>query len=227
MSEIIEIKNGLVSLIEQSTVKQISLKTFKEELLSTLGAQTPILPRNTVLFAQKEDTRLYVLEQTPQQKTIHYKPERARQSRQFTIPLPYVYFLCEFQLYALENLYLYFSPKPLGEKSEWIYYPPLPNCFEDCRVCLGDFRFNVTSSIPSKITNVIEYYWQSNFNTEASYLYDNKMPQEIKRGTGHGETHFDSWARVEQERVFRLSWHKYKTMEEVLADVMDFEEEDL
>ena len=225
MAEIIEIKNGLVTLIEQSLVKQISLRTFKEELLSTLGAQTPILPRNTVLFAQKEDTRLYVLEQLPCSEIIHYKPERARQPRQYTLPVPYAYFVCKFVLYALENLYIYFSPKPLSDKSDMLYYPPLPNCFEEGRVCLGDYRFSVTSSIPSKITSVVDYFWKSNFNQEASYLYENMMPREIKDATESEEIYFDSWARIAPEKICQLSWKKYKGVEEVIADVLDSEED--
>lgn len=220
MSEIIEIKNGLVSLIDQTVIKQINLRTFKEELLTTLGSQTPILPKNTILFAQRQDARLYLLEQPPQQKTIHYKPEGKRTAREYNIAMPFVYFLCEFYPYALESLYVYFSPKQLVKKSDYLYYPALPNILDECKACLGDQRFSITSSTPEKIAKVLSFYWTSNFNTEADQFFEDKMPSEIKQPTAKTETYFDRWSRIPAEKICRLSWHKYKPLEEILTYVL-------
>jgi hypothetical protein len=224
--ETIEIANGVVKLVEREVVKSITLRAFKESILATMGFQTPLLPPGTVLYGHKEQKSLYVLEQPPAKRTIKHKKEARRNGApmEYAIPLPWVYFLAQFNNYALEDLLVFFRPERLMKVEEDLYYPALPNCFADCRVCLGDYRFDVTSSIPARVTSVMTFFWDSIFNLEASDLYLRKMPKEIKDLTQPGEEHFAGWERLPEGHACRASWAKYGPLDEVVKEILGKEE---
>lgn len=225
--EAIEIADGQVKLVQKNVVKTVSIRDFKTSLLDRVGFRTQILPPGTVLYAQRDQMSLYVLEQPPGKRAIKHREGKKRgDTVEYTIPLPWVYFLAVFKTFALDSVYVFFRPSRLEDLDSDLFFAPLPNMDNNGLVCLGGFRFSVTSSLPSKVANLTGYYWGSTFNHDLSALYHDKMPREIRELTGEGEEFFAGWQKLPEDQACKAGWHAYKSLDEVLSEVLGEEEDD-
>ncbi|MBI4232000.1 hypothetical protein HY605_02105, partial [Candidatus Peregrinibacteria bacterium] len=120
--ETIEITDGVVHLVEKRVIRSVYVKSFKEAIVATIGFRSPILPSNTILYAQKSSSSAYVLESPPSMRTIKHRGESNR-IKEYTIAIPYAYFIPVFKAYALEELYLFFSPKKVEKMDDVLYKP--------------------------------------------------------------------------------------------------------
>lgn len=217
--EVITIRDGIVTLTEEQVVRRVGLQVFKDRLAIGLKVQTPVLPRGAVLYSAKGNKSVIVLEEPPQMRTITFRSQRGS-TREFTIPLPWVYFFPIFHNNALEELYLYFSRQCIQHAGESLCFPTLPNTFDECRVCLGDYRYSVTQSLASRIADISRYYWESTFNLDASNLYSNRMPEAIVSATPDGAELFEGWSTVTLSRVTELTWQVHDRVDRILARLL-------
>lgn len=200
--ETIEISDGVVHLVEREVTKSITLEAFKDSLRATLGFKSPILPSNTIFYGQLEACRVYAIEQAPCVRTINYRPDKNRNSEtfQYTIPLPWVYLIVTFHEFALESLHVYFRGQRVKIADDVLYVAPLPNIHGDGLVCLGDLRFEITSPMEERVEKLKRLFWDSVFNADILYSYDENMPEAIEERSGEDES-FAGWERISTEEA--------------------------
>lgn len=217
--EVIRIADGVVTLSEETVIRRVRLDAFKDRLAVGLKLQTPVLPRGTVLYAARSSKSLLVLEEAPQSRSITFRDQLGR-ARDYSIPLPWVYFMPVFHGTALESLYVYFAKDAVKSPSSPLCFPALPNTFDDCKVCLGDYRYSVTSALAARIADISRFYWASTFNLDASSLYTSKMPEAITSASPPGASLFEGWMTFPQSSVCELSWARCDSVESCVASAL-------
>lgn len=219
--ETIVIENGVVRIEEKSVVKSVSLSAFKSAIRDSVGFRTPILPDNVVLYGQAKEKSAYVIQEAPRKRTIKYKAgaRSSTQVSEVTIPLPWVIFVAEFNSFALQDLFVFFRPSRLERANDDIFCAPLMNVYDDGKVCLGNYRFDVTRSLATRINAAAGFFWGSIFNKDITVLYEEKMPQEIQ-ALSDGEDFMAGWQELSEDRVCRIQWHEFGTLEDVLEKIL-------
>jgi hypothetical protein len=210
---VIRVENGVVTLLEQRVLKTVSVTAFQDSLAASLGVRTPLLPAGCVLYAKKAERTCYLLEQPPGVRQIRFSGER---TSAYAIPVPFAYFAVVFHNYALEFLYAYFAPKPVQSTGASLCYAPLPNIHRDGKVCLGDYRFRVTADVPTRVADVVRYFWESQFNQDILELYQNELPDRMRELTPKGEPWFEGWSKVPPDLVTMLPWSRCCTVAEAI-----------
>lgn len=218
--EVIEIKNGIVTLYEQTIVRQVGVAPFKERLASSLGVRTPILPCGTILYTANQGRSCFVIEQEPAMRAIQFKPDSTR-ALTYTIPTPWVYLALVYEGYALDQMSAYFSSKPVENEKDMLCLPPLPNVFADGAVCLGSYRATITRHLTNRIAHAIHQFWASPFTTDGANLHEHHVPERIRNATQPGEEIFAGWARIPLADVCLLDWHPYKTFADAIPKIAD------
>lgn len=219
--ERIIIEGDTVSLLNVQEEKTVSLKDFKEEFSKMVGIRTPILPRDCVFFAAKDQTQVLLIEKEPGRFKVKYK--KAEQVSEYEICFPWHYFLLEFSGYAFDEVSIFFRNRPLIGLGDEMYIPPLKNLNTDCRVCLGhELKFSVHGSLQNKVTKVMSYFYQSTFNDDLPQNYNDHMPDEIRRETSQSGSWFTVWERLTRDEIdpCSMSWHKYKEFREIVNDTL-------
>jgi hypothetical protein len=207
------IENGVVTLMEKRVIKRVSVSAFNDALASSLGVRTPILPAGCVLYAKHNERAYYLLEQPPGSRQVKFSPAR---SRAYAIPVPYSYFGVVFHNFALESLFAYFSPRPVQTTAAALCHAPLPNIRRDGHVCLGEYRFRVTADVPTRVADVVRYFWESEFNEDILEVYQSHMPERIKELTPDGQPYFAGWAKLPPEEATALPWVRCSTVAEAI-----------
>ena len=231
MSEIIEIEDGAVRVIERKLVKSVTFAAFQRELNERPSYRTPLMPVGTILYAKQDEKSLYVIEQQPQIRTIRHRYEEeavddehddVEEELDHTIALPWVYMFACFREFAFDNLYVYLAPHRVTSMRDMLCYAPFPNLDTDGRACLGDTKFDVTSSVAARVARVAEEYWRTTFNMDLDDLYQCYMPHKIVE-LRPGYSAFGGWAKLKPEEVLGLPWTAYKNVE-TLVDYIVGEE---
>jgi hypothetical protein len=213
--EVITIRDGVVTLSEESVIRRVGLEAFKEKLAVGLKVQTPVLPHGTVLYSAKGLKSLVVLEEPPQTRTLSHR-NLHRQIKTYEIPLPWVYLVPVFHGSALDDLYVFFSNESVQRGTDKFCYPPLPNTNDDCGICLGDYRYSITRALAHGIADISKYYWASVFNLDLSNLYSTKMPEAIVSATPDGAELFEGWSTISPSRACELRWAPFRTLDEAV-----------
>jgi hypothetical protein len=211
---VIRVENGVVTLLEQRVLKTVSVTAFQDSLASSLGVRTPLLPVGCVLYAKQAERTCFLLEQPPGVRQVQFRDKE--RSRTYAIPIPYAYFAVVFHNYALEFLCTFFAPKPVQSTGTSLCYAPLPNIHRDGAVCLGDYRFRVTADVPTRVADVVRYFWESQFNQDILELYQNEMPDRIRELTPKGEPWFEGWSKVPTDLITTLAWSRCCTVAEAI-----------
>ncbi len=214
--EVITIREGVVTLSEECVIRRVGLEAFKEKLAVGLKVQTPVLPRGAVLYSAKGLKSLVVLEEPPQSRSITHRNLR-QQIRTYSIPLPWVYLVPVFHGTALDNLFVFFANESIQRGTDPLCFPTLPNTNDDCRVCLGDYRYSITRALSHGIADISKYYWGSNFNLDLSTLYSTKMPDAIVSATPDGTELFEGWSTISPACARELKWTPYRTLDEAVT----------
>jgi hypothetical protein len=236
--EQIVICGNRVELQEVKTVQAISAESFKQSLRKTMGVVTPVLPKRVVLYAAKNNKQFYLVEKEPCVEKIKARKSRTTPARrqesdagviEHTICFPWVYFLLTFTGAAFDELRIFFTKLQITDTKDDLYYPPLPNLGNDCVVCLGgDFRFSIEGTMQAKISKVVSYYFGSEFNSDMNSVHNTRMPKEILKKQTQNGTLFEAWeiATREGAEPCALSWHRYKSLQEVIEEIIGEEEQE-
>lgn len=224
--EQIVICGNRVELQEVQPVKTITTSAFIQSLRRTMGTVTPILPKQVVMYAAKGTEQFMLVEKGPGIETIKVKKGTSNSTEwanEYDICLPWVYMLLEFIGAGFSSLRIYFAKSRVMKTDEQLYYPPLPNLNKDCSVCLGGgFRYSIDGTMHAKVAKVMSYYFSSEFNSDLDDIHKTKMPKEIVEKQTRGKTLFDAWQAVTKEGAdpCTLSWHKYRTLAQMIEEII-------
>jgi hypothetical protein len=102
-----------------------------------------------------------------------------------------------------------------------LFHAPLPNRYNDGLVCMGSFKFEVTSSVPAKIREVVDYFFGSSWTSEVLDSFNQFVPDQIAVKTGSGEDWFHGWSRLTEEELSQVRWKPYKTLIESVNRILE------
>lgn len=216
----IVIKDGTVELLEVGEVKRAKLSEFYEALVADRGFSTPLVPPGTIHYMVRGRTAIYTIELAPARRKITYR-EREGRSREFALPCPWMYFVISFCEKALDQVRVFFAPAPLKSLDDDLYHVPLPNRYSDGLICMGSFKFEITSTLPSKVQEAVRFYLESHFTDEVMDSFRSFMPEEIKAKSGNDKIWLEGWSLLTDEELPNVRWKKYKPLAAVLDQILE------
>jgi len=154
-----------------------------------------LLPDRCRLYYRKEQTEVMLFEHPPQVRLIRFAEQKNQEPKIYTLGFPYIIFLFKFHNGVFSDLRCAFSDVPLKSLEEQVLFPYLTNVFDDLKVCMGvhELQF-VKGDLTQQVTVVMDYFWQSVFNSEApTYYVDYKkhFQEHDKRLTS-----FEEWEKA-------------------------------
>lgn len=190
---IIEIKEKLAEITYPQNganiKKTISFETLVDMFQQAPTITTPLLPMGTRYFAKfNQNKYLICLETPPQKRQFEYANHNGKKIVNDLMPLPRMLFFLVFaeknNKYIFETAYSRVAAlrDPLMSDSDTLYLCPLPNSYNDLRVCWGSTMRNNKEfeSIDNfcQSYRFIDLYFSSKFNTDLSIHY---MPENGQR----------------------------------------------
>jgi hypothetical protein len=189
--------------------------TTLKGLLTSTGMQTPVLPKNTKLYAQVGDTSYYVIELAPGRYPLpmaanygdqanynrygQYRPRRGPR-REFKYAMPWQYFVFQFTKtppneHGIEHImnggpYLYWSRLPLTSWSDRVVAAMVPNVYDSGLICLGLATPRSGDTITDKINQIVGSFYSEDalFNRDVT----------IRRPYGA----WNRWAAATRDNVY-------------------------
>lgn len=217
MANVIQIENGVVTLMEQKVLRSVSLAAFRDRLSDSVGVRTPVLPPGCVLYASGGDKSCFLLEQEPAVRKVRYaRREDEEGGGAWSIPLPWTYLLACFHKYALGGVHAFFAKARIAKAESQLHCCMLPNVEVNHTVCLGDFHYQVTSDRPSRVGELVRFFWESEFNDDLHGHYERRMPGRIRELTPEGAPWLEGWSKLSFEEALRLDWPPACTVSEAV-----------
>lgn len=150
-----------------------------QEIMTQNDNFCDLLPKNTKIHLTKGNQALFIVEFPPVPRTIVFDGERIKIHPPY---LQFVFYVSKSpENYWITDILHFATPKPLTFKSA-LYHSPMPNTFNNNRVCLGDY-IGVNKSCKVLIENICESYWQSLFTSELTLFYGTLHPENLKKYT--------------------------------------------
>jgi hypothetical protein len=115
------------------------------------------------------------------------------------------------------TLYIYHTLKPLQSFFDPLFITRLPNVFDEDNVCFGNFMndFKSNGDISSEVGQVVEKFWNSTFNAEASGKYTKYL-----REKHIGLFDWSYWSKKDPSRVMNTDdWIPTKTTIDSLLNI--------
>lgn len=218
--QVIRISDGVVELQEVGEVKRARLSEFYEALVADRGYSTPLLPPGTVHLAIRGRVRVYTVEASSLRRPVRFSPRDGR-PQEYLIPFPWTYLLISFVEEALNELRVFFTPTQLRTLDDPLCHAPLPNRYPDGLTCMGNFKFEIASTLPAKIEEAVRYFFQSSFTAEILDSFTQFIPEPIAVRTGSGENWFHGWSRLSDEELSQVKWKPYKPFAEAVDRILE------
>lgn len=177
VTESIVIEGDTATIVETKKVRQVDLSSIIQQLQTSNGIKTPILPEGCIYFGQRGSRVDYLLTTPPS-----IISGATRSNDNLLIPTPRKLYHISFNGSAVNRIYMNFIrdvPKTFGMliAGSW-----LPNQSESGQVCLGvlDADVHRISGINNKLRLIIDsMQGQSMFNDDYSH-YKNRTPEFIR-----------------------------------------------
>lgn len=220
MPTFIEIENDVARVVERTIISQSSLASLLPNLERRVPVATPLLPKNTVLAFWDESspalkTLKVVCEVDPRVRTITYN------SRSYRVAVPYIYFVfwashnqgAADTEWSLDDYRVYARPRPLTGWSDPLWRAPLPNLFNDDRICFGSTAPNAAQTIANRLQHIINEFWVTPFNSDLG----TNLPR--------GFDNFRTWERASTESNDFTSWEHFDSgySRGTVASILDVE----
>ncbi len=218
--QVVRIVGDVVELQEVSEVKRARLPEFLAHLSEQAGIRTPILAPGTIHYAAQGRTSVFTFEIPPGRRTLRFRSRDGR-TKEYMIPLPWIYLMAGFCERALDRVYVYLTTEPLRSTEAQLFHLPVPNRYPDGLVCLGNFRFDITLSDPHKVDGVVRFYFESLFTNEILDSFNSFVPEQIATRTQDGTMWFDGWSRLSDEELKTVVWKPYKPFSEAVQAILD------
>lgn len=197
---------------ERISRKRTKLEDWEAQLRAQQGAMEFLPPVSCGWVVAKKDkgNRSCVVVQLP--PGIHkwvYSEER----RMYTTSFPYIILAINFIRGAIDGassanrcgVFVYYRNESVATLDDPLFFPNMPNVYEDGALCWGTERIPLDAPINRKVEMVADAFFRSNFNHhELGYHW---IPS--KDGIrGHPQT-FEDWENRSREDpgfVLRLAW---------------------
>lgn len=144
---------------------------------SGVPLSTGLLPRDCLFYARRDGQELLAVYIPPGRRTLIARLDPDRR-REFDLPLPAFIFIGQGSQYRI------FAVKQRPGERERLFRPPLPNVYDDGRICAGNVNFPPCSA--KTIHTVAGLFFASEFN---HHLAGGKS-------TEHPESIFDLWSAI-------------------------------
>ncbi len=178
------------------------------------GLCTPVLPTGCRMFMTKGVETTFVIEQSPQVRTLTWKDMGDKGS--WKLSFPYVLFIVVFSGTAInsDRTRVLYRTAPLSGGGDKLLKTNLCNVHADGHVCTGNMRVN-GETLAQKADSFVGNFWISEFNADLkSGNFEpaaNKLAQVKDLRTWEEETAKNS--------LFTLSlqWFEYATLNAILG----------
>ena len=217
--QVIRIMEDAVELQEVGVVKRTKLSEFYRALTDQAGYRTPLLPAGCVHYAARGHRSVYTLEAAPERRIVRYRSSEGP-LQEHKIAFPWVYLLVCFRERALDSVLVFFIRERLSKEEDVLSHAPVPNRYQDGSVCLGTFKYDVATTAPSKIEELVKFYFDSDFTHEVLDSFNSYIPPEISAKTGSGETCFSGWERIKDEDLPKVGWIPHQKFSAALEQLL-------
>lgn len=162
------VQGDAVLLVERRVLKAVSVDSFLSQASATAIHHTGVLPRGCISVTRRNSRVVAVLEVPAKVMPLMYR------NNAYRVSLPFIqYFLTLMsiggksgaQRYKLVRCALSCTKKPIETLSDPVQRAPLPNVFDDGRVCLGDIPF-VEGPLKTVAADLLQKFWGSPFNRD-------------------------------------------------------------
>jgi len=144
---------------------------------------TGLLPRDCLFYARRDGQELIAIYIPPGRRTLvaWLDPE---QKVEFDVPLPGFVFTGQGGQYRI------FAVKQRPGERERLFRPPLPNVFDDGRICAGNVNFPPCTA--TTIHEAVELFFASEFNHDLAQ----------SKSAGYKENVLDLWIAIDGQETF-------------------------
>ena len=144
------------------TCRIVSAADVAHALARELSYGSPVLGPHVLRWVNTPGGEMFVLWEEPQIRKVALQTVALGEPRRFTIPLPGLIFVCRNGGHPPS---VFAAKRRPTKESDVIYKAPVPNVFNDGRVCPG------THTFPLDVKNVPDSFWRSFFSPTAD-LHD-------------------------------------------------------
>lgn len=171
----VEIVGGYTRFVTQVVEKETSTEEFMEKLLSTAAMDSGVLPSGTVFYSRRMvDTHplaTYVFEYPAAKRTVRCVRNlfgAASSGGRLDMYFPNLLLVVSFIGTHIANGRLFCTEAPLrhNRMETKLYYVPLPNQYNDGRMCFGQLEIPSESSIDDKAATVQAWLFESIWNAD-------------------------------------------------------------
>lgn len=224
MSTVIEIENGLVSVIERNVNTQVSLTDWMSKIEKRSPITTPVLPLGTrAVHWDQTDLRaqrlIVLIEQQPQIINLNFEGDIHRLS----IPYTRFFFYCTTTdpsnrlAWRLDDYRIYWAKSQYNDPVTRDMIPALvPNVYPDGRICFGSTGADANQSLAQRLNQTCNEFYISEFNSDLTIRRPNQGRgwRQWERMTATDPTGWMKWRDFDP----MVGWHTYKSFETCVAD---------
>lgn len=182
--EVIEIAGDVVRLwrragLDRVLDRVVPLGEFLEALVAAAGPQRrddlPLLPATTRLIHRRGPSTALIIERAPQVRRLSWSPKSLKGDGAYAphaLAFPYVVHLLLFYSGSLEEMRVYYRPRPLSAEEDRLYMPNLWNVqaaespLAKCRACLRGRPELEHLDMAGQAEEVMEFFWGAGFNMD-------------------------------------------------------------
>ena len=121
---------------------------------------------------------------------------------------------------ALDGVRVFFAPQRLQTVDDEVFHAPVPNRYLDGNICMGSFKFEITSTVPDKIREAVDFYLDSPFTNEIMESVNGHMPDFIRQRTPNDDAWFQGWSTIPDEELSQVKWRPFRKLAEVVNQAL-------
>jgi hypothetical protein len=203
VTQIIEIENGLVKLVEKSTQYSIPLADWVSKIEKRSPIRTPVLPTGTRAVHWdptdlNNQSLVVLIEREPHIMRMDYGGE----VRRLSVPWTRFFFYCSTTdptnrlSWNLADYRVYWSKSRYSDPAERdMIAALLPNVYEDGRICFGSTGANADQSLADRLDQTVNDFFVSRFNDDLHIRRPNRARtyRQWMRMTENNPTGWTEW----------------------------------
>lgn len=146
-------------------------RRIKDNGIVSVTSGSLALPIGTRFFIQEKNIAIYVVEQSPQMRTVKFNwNKRNGEGREYRLAFPFIVFIVTVVNNKFYSLHLFFRNQPLRNCTDDLFCPSLPNLDRDFKVCFP--VPTASNGNPVKVVEeTIQNFWGSEFNKDLDAFF--------------------------------------------------------
>jgi len=132
---------------------------------------------------------------------------------EYTLNVPWTlwFFELDKDLVDITSCQAYSRPTMVTSMDDMLYSLPLPNLYEDAKICWGDVLYNMSrtsyASLGAYLLDAINGFWTGWFNNDLTYLTgDILLPYEARGRCDTADSYLSEWSKMPMEDVMSESF---------------------